>query len=87
MCMQVVFHVATLMPTTVQDPKCNNKKLHIGNDHVVIVFKDGFALQVIVYFRCFAKFLFSMRFQVAAVRPQYSGWRRELCGHCGGAVG
>ncbi len=37
---RVVFHVATLMPTLTSDPKCVNKKLHIGNDHVTIVFHD-----------------------------------------------
>ena len=37
----VVFHVATLMPTLPADPKCVNKKLHIGNDHVTIVFYDN----------------------------------------------
>eukprot|EP00051_Salpingoeca_urceolata_P022836 m.379376 g.379376 ORF g.379376 m.379376 type:complete len:1913 (-) comp20030_c0_seq3:258-5996(-) len=38
---QVVFHVATLMPTLDHDPQCINKKLHIGNDHVTIVFNDS----------------------------------------------
>jgi len=38
---QVVFHVATLMPTKETDPSCNNKKLHIGNDYVTIVFNES----------------------------------------------
>ncbi|KRZ85590.1 Tuberin [Trichinella sp. T8] len=39
---QVVFHVATLMPTTLaQDPQCTGKKLHIGNDFVTIVYNDS----------------------------------------------
>jgi hypothetical protein len=51
------------MPTTAQDPKCNNKKLHIGNDHVVIVFKDGFVC-MFFYERTGANFLSSaVRFQ------------------------
>ncbi|KRX97115.1 Heterogeneous nuclear ribonucleoprotein Q [Trichinella pseudospiralis] len=39
---QVVFHVATLMPTMLaQDPQCTGKKLHIGNDFVTIVYNDS----------------------------------------------
>lgn len=39
---QVVFHVATLMPTNLtSDPKCSSKKLHIGNDFVTIVYNDS----------------------------------------------
>ncbi|XP_065337125.1 tuberin [Cloeon dipterum] len=38
---QVIFHVATLMPTKETDPSCNNKKLHIGNDFVTIVFNES----------------------------------------------
>ena len=37
----VVFHVATLMPTLTSDPQCSNKKLHIGNDFVTIVFNES----------------------------------------------
>ena len=37
----VVFHVATLMPTSTSDPQCNNKKLHIGNDYVTVVYNDS----------------------------------------------
>ena len=36
-----VFHVATLMPIDEDDPQCVNKRLHIGNDHVTIVFNEG----------------------------------------------
>lgn len=40
--MQVIFHVATMMPTDlVADPSCSNKKLHIGNDFVTIVYNDS----------------------------------------------
>ncbi|KAL5291508.1 TSC2 family protein [Megaselia abdita] len=39
--MQVIFHVATLMPTKESDPKCNEKKKHIGNDYVSIVYNES----------------------------------------------
>lgn len=38
---QVIFHVATLMPTKAKDPNCNEKKRHIGNDSVCIVYNDS----------------------------------------------
>ena len=39
---QVVFHVATLMPTDrSKDEHCTRKFRHIGNDHVVIVYNDS----------------------------------------------
>uniref|UniRef100_A0A0K8W394 Tuberin n=1 Tax=Bactrocera latifrons TaxID=174628 RepID=A0A0K8W394_BACLA len=39
---QVTFHVATLMPTNLQkDPNCNEKKKHIGNDFVKIVYNES----------------------------------------------
>ncbi|XP_032221463.2 tuberin-like isoform X2 [Nematostella vectensis] len=38
---QVIFHVATLMPTKESDPGCNSKKMHIGNDFVTIVYNDS----------------------------------------------
>jgi hypothetical protein len=38
---QVTFHVATLMPTKETDPSCNGKKLHIGNDDVIIVYNES----------------------------------------------
>lgn len=38
---QVIFHVATFMPARENDPQCNNKNRHIGNDHVCIVFNDS----------------------------------------------
>jgi tuberous sclerosis protein 2 len=34
-----MFHVATLMPHN--DPSCLNKKRHIGNDFVTIVYNDS----------------------------------------------
>lgn len=40
--MQVIFHVATLMPTKMTgDPNCNGKKRHIGNDYVAIVYNNS----------------------------------------------
>lgn len=39
--MQVIFHVATLMPTKDSDPKCNEKKKHIGNDYTSIVYNES----------------------------------------------
>ena len=39
--LQVVFHVATIMPNKPNDPKFNFKKRHIGNDFVTIVYNDS----------------------------------------------
>ncbi|XP_074649402.1 tuberin-like [Tubulanus polymorphus] len=39
--MQVIYHVATLMPNRTSDPNCNAKKLHIGNDYVTIVYNNS----------------------------------------------
>ncbi|XP_068142782.1 tuberin [Drosophila tropicalis] len=40
--LQVTFHVATLMPTNlVDDANCNEKKKHIGNDFVKIIYNDS----------------------------------------------
>ncbi|XP_076345380.1 TSC complex subunit tuberin isoform X3 [Tachypleus tridentatus] len=39
--MQVIFHVATLLPNKPSDPLCNSKKRHIGNNHVTIVFNES----------------------------------------------
>ncbi|XP_058129773.1 tuberin [Anopheles ziemanni] len=38
---QITFHVATLMPNKKQDPHCNEKKKHIGNDFVTIVYNES----------------------------------------------
>ena len=39
---QIVFHVATLMPTSPEtDPQATLKKRHIGNDFVKVVFNDS----------------------------------------------
>ncbi|KAH9477021.1 Tuberous sclerosis 2 protein-like protein [Psilocybe cubensis] len=38
---QILYHTATMMPTNEHDPKCNNKKRHIGNDYVRIVWNDS----------------------------------------------
>ncbi|UYV72209.1 TSC2 [Cordylochernes scorpioides] len=39
--MQVIFHIATLIPNKSNDPKGNNKKLHLANDFVCIVFNES----------------------------------------------
>jgi len=39
--MQVVYHTATLMPNKEKDPNFNNKKRHIGNDYVAIVYNES----------------------------------------------
>ena len=39
--LQVVYHTATLMPSTESDPQSNKKKRHIGNDYVAIVYNDS----------------------------------------------
>ncbi|XP_028174584.1 tuberin-like [Ostrinia furnacalis] len=39
--MQVLFHVATAMPTLAKDPNCNEKRKYIGNDYVSIVYNDS----------------------------------------------
>lgn len=38
---QTIFHVATFMPTLQNDPNCNNKMAHIGNDLVCIVYNNS----------------------------------------------
>ncbi|XP_038677009.1 tuberin isoform X4 [Scyliorhinus canicula] len=38
--MQAIFHIATLMPNRESDKACCNKKRHIGNDYVVVIYKD-----------------------------------------------
>lgn len=38
---KVAFHVATLMPNKESDPKCTNKKMHIGNNNVTIVYNES----------------------------------------------
>ena len=39
---EIVFHVTTQMPTNLeQDPRCNLKKRHIGNDFVNIIFNES----------------------------------------------
>ena len=38
---QVVFHVATFMPTLSNDPECNQKMTHIGNDFVCIMYNNS----------------------------------------------
>ncbi|XP_069978306.1 tuberin isoform X7 [Penaeus vannamei] len=39
--MQVVYHIATLMPTKESDPNCTGKKKHIGNNYVTIVYNES----------------------------------------------
>ena len=38
---QVAFHIATFMTNLTDDPCCTNKKRHIGNDNVIIIYKDS----------------------------------------------
>lgn len=39
---EIVFHVVTMMPTDIErDPQCINKKRHIGNDFVNIIYNDS----------------------------------------------
>ena len=39
---EIIFHVTTMMPTdTEQDAQCVNKKRHIGNDFVNIIYNDS----------------------------------------------
>jgi hypothetical protein len=38
---QILYHTATMMPTKPDDSQCNNKKRHIGNDYVRIVWNDS----------------------------------------------
>jgi len=38
---QILYHTATMMPSSPDDPQCNNKKRHIGNDYVRIVWNDS----------------------------------------------
>lgn len=39
---EIVFHVTTMMPTDVKnDPQCDHKKKHIGNDRVKVIFNDS----------------------------------------------
>ncbi|KAI5620298.1 tuberin isoform X4, partial [Silurus asotus] len=39
--MQAIFHIATLMPNRESDKSCCNKKRHIGNDFVVVVYNNS----------------------------------------------
>lgn len=38
---EIVYHVTTMMPTLPHEPQCNNKKRHIGNDYVKIIFNES----------------------------------------------
>ncbi|CAH1986295.1 unnamed protein product [Acanthoscelides obtectus] len=38
---KVMFHVATLMPNKDSDPNCNDKRMHIANDYVTIVYNES----------------------------------------------
>lgn len=38
---EIVFHATTMMPTLIDDPQCTNKKRHIGNDYVKIIFNES----------------------------------------------
>lgn len=41
---QILYHAATMMPNKAHDPQCNDKKRHIGNDYVRIVWNDSGAV-------------------------------------------
>lgn len=36
-----IFHIATLMPNRESDKGCCNKKRHIGNNFVIVVYNDS----------------------------------------------
>lgn len=39
---EIIFHIPTMMPTDFEnDPRCNNKKRHIGNDFVNIIWNES----------------------------------------------
>lgn len=38
---QILYHASTMMPSSEHDPQCNNKKRHIGNDYVRVVWNDS----------------------------------------------
>ncbi|KAK0049216.1 tuberin [Biomphalaria pfeifferi] len=40
-CLRVIYHIATLMPNRQGDTRFTNKKSHIGNDFVTIVYNDS----------------------------------------------
>jgi tuberous sclerosis protein 2 len=78
---QVVFHVATLMPTLTSDPHCSNKKLHIGNDFVTIVFNEsGRPYQ-------FGAIKGQFGYAEVVVEPLPAGFNRVSVAVCGGLEG
>ena len=38
---EIMFHVATMLPHTHENPQQLHKKRHLGNDLVIVVFKEG----------------------------------------------
>jgi len=40
-CVPVIFHITTLMPCHADDTHFTEKKKHIGNDNVTIVYNDS----------------------------------------------
>lgn len=40
-CLIAIFHIATLMPTKDLDKNCCDKKRHLGNDFVSIIYNDS----------------------------------------------
>ncbi|KAL9616002.1 MAG: hypothetical protein Q9160_009073 [Pyrenula sp. 1 TL-2023] len=39
---EMIFHVPSMMPTNLEaDPGCNNKKRHVGNDHIKVFFNES----------------------------------------------
>lgn len=43
---EIMFHVSTLLPTSKTDEQQLNKKCHIGNDNIVIIFSESADCQV-----------------------------------------
>ncbi|CAI8045482.1 Tuberin [Geodia barretti] len=78
---QVVFHVATLMPTLTSDPHCSNKKLHIGNDLVTIIFNESGAPYK------FGTIKGQFGYVEVLVEPLPAGVNRVSVAVCGGMAG
>lgn len=61
---QVVFHVATLMPTKSSDPKFTSKKQHIGNNYVTIVYNESgenYNIQTVKVFFFYLEYYFNIK--------------------------
>lgn len=82
---EIVYHVATMMPTDFDgDPNCINKKRHIGNDYVNIVFNrsdDSFSFDTIPSQFNFINIVISPVSRVASdqTSPQEESDLERLC--------